>query len=233
MEKFHIAKEHLIPENLEKYDLVSSEIKFQDEAIEEIIKSYVREAGVRELNRKIQTIIRKFILQMIEKKVKNLVVTPEKLPSYLKKKVGGDILLIEVSHSPGKGELLLTGNLGDIMKESAQNDISVHVLEGATPKEGPSAGIALTSAIISDITGQAIGGLKEKVIAAHRSKLKSVIIPKANQKDIEDIPVETRQKIKIILVAEYDEKGGLEILNTANQDGPWPLNLFPLIAIDV
>jgi ATP-dependent Lon protease len=160
--------------------------------------------------------------------------------------VGGDILLIEASCSLGKGELILTGNLGDIMKESVQvalayvkanhtkfaidpaifskNDINIHVLEGATPKEGPSAGIALTSAIISALTGQtipgdigmtgeitlhgqveAIGGLKEKAIAAHRSELKKIIIPQANKKDIDDIPTEVRRDLKIILVEKYEE----------------------------
>lgn len=157
-------------------------------------------------------------------------------------------MLIEVSHSLGKGEIVLTGNLGDIMKESAhvalayikanhqkfqinpevfnKSDINIHVLEGAVPKEGPSAGIALTSAIISALTDQtvpadlgmtgeitlhgrveAIGGLKEKAIAAHRSGLKSIIIPKANEKDIEDIPVEVRQELVIITVEDYKEVG--------------------------
>ncbi|CAG8752706.1 18360_t:CDS:2, partial [Gigaspora margarita] len=225
-DKFHIAKEYLIPENLEKYDLTSSEIEFRDEAIKEIIKNYVQETGVRELNRKIQTIIRKFILQIVEKKVKRVIITSENLSSYLKKK----------NHEPTAkpkqarkgvvvGELTLTGNLGDIMKESAQvalayiksnchkfqikpeffsqNDINVHVLEGATPKEGPSAGIALTSAIISDITGQVVS--RDLVIAAHRSKIKTVIIPKANEKDIDDIPAEVRKEVKIVLAADYEE----------------------------
>lgn len=155
-------------------------------------------------------------------------------------------MLIEVSYSPGKGELTLTGNLGDIMKEStyvslayvktnyqkfsldptffSKNDINIHVPEGATPKEGPSAGIALTSAIISALTGKTIpgdlgmtgeitlhghigeiGGLKEKAIAAQRSGLKTIIIPKANEKDEENIPPEVRDNLNIIKVEKYDE----------------------------
>lgn len=270
IEKFQIAKEYLIPENLKKYNLTEAEINFEDGTIKEIIKHYTREAGVRELNRKIQTIIRKFIVQLIQKEKEKLVITIDNLKDYLKKKnyeftqkqknphagvvtglaytgYGGDILLIEVVHYPRKeGELELTGNLGDIMKESAhialnyiksnykkfdvslemfsRNGIHIHVPEGSTPKEGPSAGVALTSAIISALTGQivprdigmtgeitlhghveAIGGLKEKAIAAHRSELKTIIIPKANERDIEDIPLEIRQNLKIILVEEYEE----------------------------
>lgn len=270
MEKFRIAKDYLIPENLKKYNLTSEEINFEESAIKDIIKHYTRESGVRELNRKIQLIVRKFIVQSIQKPGVKLLVTSDNLPEYLKKKnyeftqkqktpqigvatglaytgYGGDILLIEVVHYPRKeSELELTGNLGEIMKESAhialnyiksnckkfgidlevfsQIGIHIHAPEGATPKEGPSAGIALTSAIISALTGQAIprdigmtgeitlhghveaiGGLKEKAIAAHRSELKTIIIPKANERDIEDIPLEVREKLKIILVEEYEQ----------------------------
>lgn len=270
IEKFQIAKKYLIPESLKRYNLNDKEVVFEDQTITDIIKYYTREAGVRELNRVVQLIIRKFIVQLIKQEKKQLLVTPEELKNYLKKKkydftekqrhpqigvatglaytgYGGDILLIEVAHYPRKeGELELTGNLGDIMKESAhialnyiksnhkkfgidleifsQNGIHIHAPEGATPKEGPSAGIALTSAIISALTGQAIsqeigmtgeitlhghvgeiGGLKEKAIAAHRSQLKTIIIPKSNEKDIEEIPVEIQKELKIILVEEYDE----------------------------
>lgn len=270
MEKFHIAKDYLLPESLKKYNLSSEQITFEDSAIIDIIKYYTREAGVRELNRKIQLIVRKFIVQLISDKVEKVVITSKNLFDYLKKReyeftlkqknpqvgvvvglaytgYGGDILPIEVVYYPRKeGELELTGNLGDIMKESAhialsyikanqkkfgiehevfsQNGIHVHVPEGAIPKEGPSAGIALTSAIISALTGksvpqdigmtgeitlhghvEAIGGLKEKAIAAHRSGLKTIIIPKANEKDIKDIPLEIHQELKIIMVKEYEE----------------------------
>ncbi|MEG7978592.1 MAG: endopeptidase La [Mollicutes bacterium UO1] len=270
IEKFHIAKEYIIPENLKKHNLNLGEIVFEDQAIRDIIKHYTREAGVRELSRKIQVIIRKFIVQILQNQKDKAVVTPTILVDYLKKKdyeftakqkssragvatglawtgYGGDILPIEVVHYPRKeGDFELTGNLGDIMKESArvalnyiksnhqkfginlevfsQNSIHIHAPEGATPKEGPSAGIALTSAIISVLTGrviprdigmtgeitlhghvEAIGGLKEKAIAACRSELKTIIIPKSNEKDIEDIPEEVRQELKIITVEEYEE----------------------------
>ena len=269
-EKLEIAKNYLIPESLKKYNVSEKEIKFDDQAIKEIIKHYTREAGVRELSRKIQLIVRKFIVQLIQKEVKKIVVTSDNLKDYLKKRkydftqklknpqpgvvtglaytqYGGDILPIEVVYYPRKeGELELTGNLGDIMKESAhialnyiksnykkfgidfeifsKNGIHVHVPEGSTPKEGPSAGIALTSAIISSLNGQIIphdigmtgeitlhghveqiGGLKEKLIAAHRSELKTIIIPKANEPDLEEIPAEILKDMKIILVEEYQE----------------------------
>ncbi|CAG8665335.1 611_t:CDS:2, partial [Ambispora gerdemannii] len=247
IEKFHIATEHLIPENLENYNLPAAPV-FQDQAVRDIIKYYTREAGVRELNRKIQTIIQKFIVQLMEKKKEKLIITPHNLIDYLKKK-NYDFTQKQKRSQVGvatEGELELTGNLGDIMKESAhialnyvranhkkfgissevfsQSGVHIHVPEGATPKEGPSAGIALTSAIISVLTGRSIsrdlgmtgeitlhghvgeiGGLKEKAIAARRSELKTIIIPKANEKDIEDIPLEVRQELKIIPVEEYRE----------------------------
>jgi len=272
IEKFQIAKEYLIPENLKKYNLNlnKEEVVFEDQAIKDIIKYYTREAGVRELSRMIQLIIRKFIVQLIQEEVKKMVITSDNLKDYLKKRkyeftqklknpqpgvvtglaytgYGGDILPIEVVHYPRKeGELELTGNLGDIMKESAhialnyikanykkfninleifsKNGIHIHSPEGSTPKEGPSAGIALTSAIISSLIGEiiprdigmtgeitlhghveAIGGLKEKSIAAHRGGLKTIIIPKANEPDIDDIPSEILKDMKIILVKEYQE----------------------------
>ncbi|CAJ0761131.1 16090_t:CDS:2 [Entrophospora sp. SA101] len=248
IEKFHIAKEYLIPESLKKHNLNSGEIVFEDQTIRDIIKYYTRESGVRELNRKIQTIVRKFIVQLLQDQKDKVVVTPSILVDYLKKK---DYEFTskqkKVVHYPRKeGEFESTGNLGDIMKESArvalnyikanhekfginseifsQNSIHIHAPEGATPKEGPSAGIALTSAIISALTGriiprdigmtgeitlhghvEAIGGLKEKAIAACRSDLKTIIIPKANEKNIEDIPEEVRRELKIITVEEYEE----------------------------
>ncbi|WNE40266.1 MAG: Lon protease 1 [Mycoplasmataceae bacterium] len=273
-EKFHIAKDYLIPENLKKHNLSSKEIKFEDQAIDEIIRYYTREAGVRELDRKIQKIVHKFIVQLLQNKKKKLLISQKNLVDYLKKKdyeftsrqkksqtgvvtglawtgYGGDILPIEVNLVTGKGELgRLTGSLGEVMKESAEvafsyvqsyleenkkifkkelillkkRDINVHAPEGAVKKDGPSAGIALTTAILSALTNQkipadigmtgeitskgkvlGIGGLKEKAIAAHRSELKTIIIPKANEKDIEDIPEEIRQKLEIILVEEYEE----------------------------
>lgn len=274
VEKLHIAKEHLIPENLKKYNLNSGEIVFEDQAIRDIIKYYTREAGVRELNRKIQVIVRKFIVKLLQNLEKKTVITPDNLKDYLKKRIheftpkqknpkagvvnglawtgyGGDILPIEVNLVTGKGELgRLTGSLGKVMKESAEvafsyvqsyleenkktfkkalallrkRDVNVHAPEGAVEKEGPSAGIALTTAILSALTNQKvptdigmtgeitskgkvleIGGLKEKAIAACRSELKTIVIPKSNEKDIEDIPEEVRQELKILPVEEYEE----------------------------
>ncbi|CAG8587611.1 4886_t:CDS:10, partial [Cetraspora pellucida] len=252
IEKFHIAKDYRIPVVLEKYRSITKDgkgerIKLTDEAIKHLIRNYTREAGVRELNRKIETVVQKFIVQFIQGKKKELIVTPENLPEYLKKP---HEFTKKRKHpeigAATEGEPEFTGNLGDIMKESclvaldyirancekfgidpkkfSQNKIRIHAVEGAVPKEGPSAGIALTSAIISALTGQAIstevgmtgeitlhghveaiGGLKEKSIAAHRSGLKTIIIPKSNEKDIEDIPEEVRQNLEIVTVDEYEE----------------------------
>ena len=269
LEKFRIAKKYLLPRNLSKYKVSQKEVKISDNAQKSIIKYYTRETGVRELNRKISSIIRKYILWNVEKKIKKIIVSTRNLSKFFKKRIydytskqkkgnkgvatglawtgaGGDILLIEASYSLGKGELSLTGNLGNIMKESArvslafvksnykkfgidsnifkENDINIHVLEGAIPKDGPSAGVALVSAIISSLTGKVIskdvgmtgeitlhgkveiiGGLKEKAIAAHRSELKTIIIPKTNEKDIDDIPLEIRKNLEIFVVENYDE----------------------------
>ncbi|WNE41472.1 MAG: Lon protease 1 [Mycoplasmataceae bacterium] len=272
LEKLHIAKNHLIPKNLNIYNLNSSsdnEITFTDDSIKEIIRFYTQEAGVRELNRMIQKIIRKFIVEILKNESKTLKIDSDNIYKYLGKKIydftskkdssqvgvvtglaytysGGDILSIEVGFFKGKGKLILTGTLGDVMKESANisldyiksnyeyfginddffqnNDIHIHVPEGSTPKDGPSAGIALTSAIISALTNKKIsynigmtgeitlrghvlpiGGLKEKSIAAHRSGLKTIIIPSGNDKNLEDIPQEVKDKLEIILVKEYKE----------------------------
>ena len=268
-EKIKIAEEHIIPNFLNEFFLNEKKFKIEKEAIKDIIRYYTRESGVRELSRKIKKIISKFIVELIENNKKELILSSKEIENYLKKRrydfthkqktseagvatglayteSGGDILMIETVHYPKKeGELNLTGNLGDIMKESAlaalnyikfksnyfgiktelfKNGIHIHVPEGATPKEGPSAGIALTSSIISSLTGQiissdigmtgeitilgnvkAIGGLKEKTIAAHRSGLKTIIIPKSNEKDIKDIPLEIRKEIEILFVEKYEE----------------------------
>lgn len=269
IEKLHIARHNLIPRNLKDYSFSAKEIIFEDSAIVEIIRSFTQEAGVRELNRNLQKIIRKFTLETTQKKAKRLTVTAQNVTHYLGKKIynftakqgsaqvgvvtglaytyaGGDILPIEVSFFQGKGDLVLTGTLGDVMKESARialdyvksnceyfgiknelftnNDLHVHVPEGATPKDGPSAGIAITTAIISALTGLEIsselgmtgeitlrghvlpiGGLREKSIAAHRSGLTNIIIPKQNEKDLEEIPTEVRNELKITLATEYKE----------------------------
>ncbi len=266
LEKLQIAKNYLVSRNLNSSGLASSELKFTDNAIIEIIRSFTQEAGVRELDRIIAKITRKLIVEILRKERLKVVVTPKNINHYLGKPIynftlpkddqvgtvnglaytygGGDILKIEVNYFRGKDELNLTGTLGSIMKESAttaldyvkanchlfsikseffaENSIHIHVPEGAVPKDGPSAGITIATAIISALTEEKItsevamtgeitlrghvlpiGGLKEKAIAAHRSKLKTIIIPHDNKKDLEDIPREVRESIGIFFVKEY------------------------------
>lgn len=268
-EKYHIARDFLVGKQLEAHGLSSEVIKLTDHAIHTIIRRYTREAGVRNLEREIATIFRKVAREMVEGKVKKKVVKdallhkylgPSKFTSYLAEKkdevgmstglawteAGGDILFIEVALMTGKGNLLLTGHLGEVMQESCkaalsyvrskamqfglpakfyQNyDVHVHVPEGAVPKDGPSAGIAITTALISALTkipvhkdvamtGEVtlrgrvleIGGIKEKVIAAHRAGIKTVIMPKTNKKDLEDIPNYVLKDLKFIFVDSLDQ----------------------------
>lgn len=268
-EKFNIAKSHLIDKQLKAHGITEKEFSVTDETVYYIIRHYTREAGVRELNRFIGTLIRKGIKEILMEKKPRIDVTLDNVEHYLGKprfshnladvkdqvgvatglaytQFGGDTLSVEVTYFKGKGSLSLTGKLGDVMKESAitalsyvkanaekfnidptffdAHDIHVHVPEGATPKDGPSAGITITTAILSAITGKLIdkevgmtgemtlrgyvlpiGGLREKSIAAHRSGLKTILIPKENEKDIEDIPNEVRTALKIITVANISE----------------------------
>jgi len=268
-EKFHIAKDFLIKKQMEAHGLTKSMAELKDEALKFIIQHYTREAGVRNLERQIATIFRKIAKMVAEgKKAKTVVnsalvtklLGPIKFSSTLLEKkdevgmstgmawteAGGDILFIEVALMPGKGTLLLTGQLGDVMKESCHAalsyirarakrfglpekfyqklDIHVHVPEGAVPKDGPSAGAAITTAILSALTkipvnrhvamtGEVtlrgrvleIGGVKEKVIAAHRAGVKTVILPKENKKDLEDIPKEVLKDLKFYFVSHMDE----------------------------
>ncbi|APE74441.1 endopeptidase La [Spiroplasma citri] len=269
LEKFHIAKDYLVPKVLSNNGLADGQLTITDDAINEIIKYYTREAGVRQLERDLNAVARKFIVKFLNKEMVNLTVKPNTVNELLGKRrfehtekekesqvgvvtglaytqFGGDILPIEVNSFLGKGSLVLTGKLGDIMKESASialdyvkansgkfnidskffetHDIHIHVPEGAVPKDGPSAGITLTTAIISALSnrpvskdigmtgeitlrGQVlpIGGLREKLISANRSDLKTILIPHKNIKDIEDIPKEVQETLNIIPVATYDE----------------------------
>ncbi|WP_434329301.1 endopeptidase La [Mycoplasma capricolum subsp. capricolum] len=269
IEKMHIAKDYLTKKILEEDQLIEDELKFTDEAYDEIIKYYTREAGVRQLERHLATIARKFIVKLLNGEISNLVVTREVVVEYLGKHIfehtskeeesqvgvvtglaytqfGGDILPIEVSTYAGKGNLTLTGKLGEVMKESASIaltyvkanhekfgitkekfddiDIHIHVPEGAVPKDGPSAGITLTTALISALSKQPvskdfgmtgeitlrgnvlpIGGLREKSISAARSGLKHILIPSKNVKDIEDIPQEVQDVLKITPVSKYED----------------------------
>lgn len=269
-EKFHIAKEFLIKKLLDNHGVKSDQLEITDSAVHKIIQDYTREAGVRNLERELSAVMRKVARKITEGKLKEKeVVTeknlstflgPEKFTSFLAEKkdeigmstglawteAGGDILFIEVALMPGRGNLTLTGQLGDIMKESCQAamsyvrsrwqklklpekfyqkvDVHVHVPEGAVPKDGPSAGIAIATAIVSaftktpvrkyvGMTGEItlrgrvleIGGIKEKVIAAHRAGLKIIILPKNNKKDLEDIPKEVIKDLHFIFVTHMDE----------------------------
>ncbi len=263
-EKLHIAKEHLIHKQLTKHGLKASNLKITDEALKRIIRNYTREAGVRNLERRIGEICRKTARQIFEEEKKSARVTPSSLSSYLGKEkyrfdeanktdevgivrglawtsVGGDTLEIEVNIMPGKGELALTGQLGGVMKESAQagmgyirsmskeygiaadyykkNDFHIHIPEGATPKDGPSAGITMTTALISAIMGipvhadvamtgeitlrgrvLPIGGLKEKILAAKNAKIQTVLVPEKNRSDVEEISDEIKGGIEIVYV---------------------------------
>jgi ATP-dependent Lon protease len=268
-EKFQIAKRHLLSKQLKAHGLNSSQFSISDESILYIIQYYTREAGVRELNRYIGALIRKSIKEILLTKKESITINVENIESYIGKpkyvhnlkdekeqigvatglaytQFGGDTLPVEVTYYKGTGKLVLTGKLGDVMKESAQtalsfiksnaslyeidedlfnqNDFHIHVPEGAIPKDGPSAGITIALAIFSaatkryvkntiGMTGEItlrgyvlpIGGLKEKSIAAHRSGLKTILIPKDNLKDIDDIPEEVRNKLEIITVENVNE----------------------------
>lgn len=268
-EKFHIAKNHLWNKQLRQHGLTDRKIDIDEEGLYFVIRRYTREAGVRELDRNIATIMRKVAKaiaskQKVEKKmdvedVRKYLGIPKYSSNLAEKRdevgmstglawteAGGDILFIEVAIMPGKGNLMLTGQLGDVMKESGQAawsyvrskwkslglkerfykgiDVHVHVPEGAVPKDGPSAGIALTTAIISALTKRPvrkdvamtgevtlrgrvleIGGLKEKVIAAHRAGIKTVLAPKENRKDLEEIPAKVREDLELKFLTHMDE----------------------------
>jgi ATP-dependent Lon protease len=268
-EKFKIAKNFLFKKLTEANGLKEDQIEITDDALKFVIQHYTREAGVRNLERKLSAIYRKVAKQVAEGKKEKVKVTEKIVTKFLgpivfsenliEKKdevgmstglawteAGGDILFIEVALMPGKGGLILTGQLGDVMKESAQaalsyirsrahlfgipdktfqkTDIHVHVPEGAVPKDGPSAGLAITTAIISAFTkipvkrtvamtgevtlrGRAleIGGVKEKVIAAHRAGIKTVILPKENKKDLEELPKEVINDLKFVFVGNVDD----------------------------
>ena len=268
-EKFHIAKEHLIQKELEQNGLKRSQLTISDEAINKIIKYYTKEAGVRSLDRTIAKICRKAAKIIVGKEKKSIKVTSKNITKYLGKEkfrqdeanekneigivrglawtsVGGDTLQIEVNTMPGKGILVLTGNLGDVMKESAQialsyaksvakeygvdskffkeNDIHMHIPEGAVPKDGPSAGITMSTAIVSAIanipvdrylamTGEVtlrgkvlpIGGLKEKLLAAKDAGMKKVLVTVKNKTDVEEFSTEITDRLKIVYVSEMTE----------------------------
>lgn len=268
-EKLHIAKEYLIDKQLKKHGLTKEQLKFGKNVIEKIIRSYIREAGVRNLERKIGEICRKAARELLEADKKSVRVTESNLDKYLGREiysyevaneapeigivrglawtsVGGDTLQIEVNIMPGKGNFELTGQLGAVMKESAKagisyirsvsgeygvaknffekHDIHIHIPEGAVPKDGPSAGITMATAMVSAIlekpvradlamTGEItlrgrvlpIGGLKEKILAAKTAHIKTVLVPEKNRKDIAEISKEILKGVEIIYVSEMKE----------------------------
>ncbi|WP_043934955.1 endopeptidase La [Bacillus sp. EB01] len=278
VEKVHIAKDHLLPKQIKENGLSKGTLQIREEAILKVVRYYTREAGVRSLERQMAKICRKTAKIIVAGEKKKVVVTEKNLEEFLGKPVfrygqaeledqvgvatglayttvGGDTLQIEVSISPGKGKLVLTGKLGDVMKESAQaafsyirsnaselgidpdfhekHDIHIHVPEGAVPKDGPSAGITIATALVSALSGKPIrrevgmtgeitlrgrvlpiGGLKEKTLSAHRAGLTKIILPRDNEKDIDDIPESVRNQLEFVLVSHVDE-----VLKHALSDG--------------
>ena len=268
-EKFHIAKEHLLPKQLEKNGLRPEQLKISDKGLKMLIRCYTREAGVRSLERRLGEVCRKAARQILENDKKAVRISDSNLEKILGKpvysfhmaneqdevgivrglawtSVGGDTLQIEVNVMPGKGELVLTGQLGDVMKESARagityirsiigaygvekeyfekHDFHIHIPEGAVPKDGPSAGITMATALLSAIiekpvkasvamTGEItlrgrvlpIGGLKEKILAAKNAGIQTVLVPKKNEKDIEEVSAEIKRGIRIVFVENMEQ----------------------------
>jgi len=280
-EKLQIARKYLVPKQMEAHGLTGADIEIPDEAIRKIINEYTREAGVRNLEREVASVCRKTARAIAEGKEGTITVTHELVTSYLGKPrfareeaeqinrpgvvtglvwtpVGGDIIFIEASRMAGSKGLTLTGQLGDVMKESAQaaltyvrshtqdlgisddffdkSDIHIHVPAGAIPKDGPSAGVAMTVALASLLMGRPIrggiamtgeitlrgrvlpiGGVKEKVLAAHRAGIRTVILPRKNEMDLDDLPAEMRQDMTFIPVEDIGEA-----LRAALPDGAYP-----------
>ena len=268
-EKFHIAREHLAAKQFEKNGLDNGQLSISDSALKKMIECYTREAGVRDLERKIGSVCRKAAKEILQKRKEHIKVTASNLEKYLGKEkystnkanekdevgivrglawtsVGGETLQVEVNAMPGKGEVDLTGQMGDVMKESAltglsyvrsvsgqygipkdtfrKNDFHIHIPEGAVPKDGPSAGITMATALLSAVTGIAvradlamtgeitlrgrvlpIGGLKEKILAAKTAGIKTVLVPKKNEKDIEEIAGEIKAGLSIHFVGNMEE----------------------------
>ena len=270
IEKLHIAKDHLVSKQKTLNGLQEDQASFTDDAITYIIRHYTRESGVRNLERLIASCLRKVAVAIVkDPSIKHIEIDEKKVLEYLKTPIfedskkevepqigvvtglaytqfGGDILPIEVNYFKGKGGLILTGNLGDVMKESASialdyvksnaehfqidpdifigNDVHIHVPEGAVPKDGPSAGVAITTAIVSCLskrpvnpdvamTGEVtlrgnalpIGGLREKSLAALRCGIKAIIVPKDNKKDVEELPKEVKDSLKIEYMKTVDD----------------------------
>jgi len=261
-EKLHIAKKHLLPKQTEEHGLPKKSVKISDPAMKSIIEGYTREAGVRTLSRTIARVVRKAAVEMLEEEKDQISVNPKVVQKYLGAArylrdmpekapkvgvvnglayttVGGETLAVECATMEGTGQVQLTGQLGDVMKESARAalswvrahsgefkldkefhknlDIHIHVPEGAVPKDGPSAGVTMATALVSALTGRPvyqdvamtgeitlrgrvlpIGGVKEKLLAAYRAGIKTILIPKENQKDLEDVPPHVLSQFRIV-----------------------------------
>ena len=264
LDKVHIAEEHLIPKQIKMNGLKPSQFKLKEKELLFLIRHYTREAGVRQLERLIGSLCRKTVLAILNNDKKSVTVTEKLIKEWLGKEIfdygvkekknqvgvvtglaytqfGGDVLSVEVNYFEGKGSLIMTGKLGDVMKESAEialdyvkahakeydidpkffssHDIHIHVPEGAVPKDGPSAGVTLTTALVSALsdkpvhsdlamTGEVtlrgnvlpIGGLREKSLAAHRAGIKKILIPKANVRDLDDVPEAVKESITFVPV---------------------------------
>ena len=288
-EKFHIAKNHLVPQAVKDHGLKEEDVVFTDESINVIIDKYTRESGVRRLKKHIDEILRNVIEKIVLEEAKGVyIVKADSVEEILGKQtarhdeirkesapgvvtglawtpVGGDILFIEGTFMPGKGQLMLTGQLGDVMKESAKialslvksrltnhitfldfnkNDIHLHVPSGATPKDGPSAGVTILTALASLATGKKVdsslamtgevtlsgyvlpvGGIKEKVLAAHRAGIKKVLLPKENAKDLKDIPEDVKQEMEYVFVERIEEV----LIHALDIEISTPLELFEII----
>jgi ATP-dependent Lon protease len=291
-EKIAIARNYLIPRQIKENGLRPEEIIFEDDAIAEIIRSYTREAGVRNLEREIGGVCRKVVTAVAEGSLASVEIDPEKVrqylgrPTYLGNEIamrtavpgvatglaytqfGGDVLFIEATRMPGGKGFQVTGSLGNVMQESARaalsfvrsragslgldpgffenSDIHLHIPAGAQPKDGPSAGVTMATALVSLISGRAVrpdvgmtgeitlrgqvlpvGGIKEKVLAAHRSGLRKVILPRRNEADLEDLPAEIRNVIQFYYADQVDD-----VLKMALEDLPVvPPGLSPEHAI--
>ena len=290
-EKIEIGKRFLIPKQLENHGLTAKNLEISDEAMVELVQAYTKEAGVRNLEREIANIMRKVARQVAEGRKRKVTVDRKKLNEYLGPprfeygeletedqigaatglvvtEAGGDVLSIEVTRMPGKEDFILTGQLGEVMRESARaglswirahadelgiareqfekNTMHIHVPAGAIPKDGPSAGITMATAMVSAFTGipvrkdvamtgeitlrgrvLPIGGLKSKILAAHLSGARAVILPLKNQKDLVDIPEEIRKQLKLILVSTMDQ-----VLEHALRSKPKRLETKPAEIVD-
>lgn len=280
-EKLQIAQRHLVPRQLKAHALTDDEITFTAEALRKIVQDYTREAGVRNLERQIGAVCRKSVVKIADQEWSHVIITPELVREYLKKEkfeselsenieipgiatglavtaVGGDILFIEATRMNGRGKLTLTGQLGEVMRESAQiahsyvrskaaelgvdpnrfekTDVHLHVPAGAVPKDGPSAGVAMAMAMASLFSGHPVrgdvgmtgevtlrgrvlpvGGIKQKILAAHRAGLTTVILPKRNEKDLDDLPDEVRNTLIFVTVDRIDE--ALTVAFVTDQEG--------------